>query len=225
VFSQSNIEGITINQYQVNVGNKYNEKSGLASQCRLVQGDFQSLPWPNNHFDAAHEIEATCHSPDRVQTFSGVARVLKQGGMFAGYEWVVTKKYNPDNKNHVRIKEGIEVGNGLPTLASPEHIIDCLEKAGFEVIEYYDANRGVHNANEIPWYDTLNGKMSLSGFRMTWIGRLCTHSMVWTLELLRIAPSGSTRVSALLNATAIDLVDGGVDEIFTPSFYFLAKKK
>jgi sterol 24-C-methyltransferase len=82
----------------------------------------------------------------------------------------------------------IQVGNGLPTLATPQHIIDCLEKSGFEVEDSYDANKGVHAANEIPWYDTLNGKMSLSGFRMTHVGRLVTHSMVWTLELLRIAP-------------------------------------
>ncbi len=60
---------------------------------------------------------------------------------------------------------------------------------------------------------------------MTYVGRLCTHAMVWTLELLRIAPTGSTRVSALLNATAIDLCDGGKDAIFTPSYFFLAKKK
>ncbi len=60
---------------------------------------------------------------------------------------------------------------------------------------------------------------------MTWVGRLVTHSMVWTLELLRIAPAGSTQVSALLNATALDLVDGGKLEIFTPSFFFLARKK
>ena len=224
VFSGASIEGITINQYQVNIGNKYNEKNGLAHLCKLVQGDFQKLPWADEYFDAAYEIEATCHSPDRVVTFSGVARVLKPGGLFAGYDWVVTDKYDANNKDHVRIKEGIEVGNGLPTLATPAHIIDCLEKSGFKVIEHYDANRNVHASNEIPWYDTLNGKMSLSGFRMTHIGRLCTHTMVWTLELLRIAPAGSTRVSALLNATAIDLVDGGKSEIFTPSYYFLAQK-
>jgi sterol 24-C-methyltransferase len=225
MFSGSNIEGITINHYQVKIGNKYNESNGLGHLCKSVQGDFQNLPWPNEYFDAAYEIEATCHSPDRVVTFSGINRVLKKGGLFAGYDWVVTDRYNPDNKNHVRIKEGIEVGNGLPTLATPEHIIECLEKSGFEVIDHYDANRGVHAANEIPWYETLAGKMSISGFRMTWVGRLCTHSMVWTLELLRIAPAGSTRVSALLNATAIDLVDGGRDEIFTPSYFFVARKK
>jgi sterol 24-C-methyltransferase len=160
-----------------------------------------------------------------LQTFGGVARVLKKGGLFAGYEWVMLPdKYDPKNKDHVRIKEGIEVGNGLPTLVTPDVIIDCMQKAGFEILDSYDANRGQHAANEIPWYETLNGKMSLSGFRMTHIGRMCTHTMVFLLETFRIAPLGSTRVSALLNATAIDLCDGGRDQIFTPSFFFIGRK-
>merc|ERR1712000_716164 len=60
--------------------------------------------------------------------------------------------------------------------------------AGFTDIEFYDANRGSHSPHEIPWYDTLSGKMSISGFRMTHIGRVCTHAMVWLLETLFIAP-------------------------------------
>lgn len=227
VFTGSRIDGVTINQYQVNAGNKNNKMHGLENQCLLTQGDFQNLPnmWPAETFDCAYEIEATCHSPDRVQTFSGVAKLLKPGGLFAGYEWVMLDKYDPNNVDHVRIKEGIEVGNGLPTLVHYSHIIECMEKAGFEVLDYFDANKGVHNPNEIPWYDTLNGKMSLSGFRMTHLGRMCTHSIVWFLEFIRWAPKGTTKVSALLNATAIDLVDGGKLEIFTPSFFFIGRKK
>ena len=53
--------------------------------------------------------------------------------MFGGYEWVVTEKYEPDNEAHVTLKEGIEVGNGLPTLATPAVIKANLEEAGFEV--------------------------------------------------------------------------------------------
>jgi sterol 24-C-methyltransferase len=225
VFTGAKIEGITINEYQVNIGNKYNAMNGLESICHLNQGDFQNLPWGPNTFDVAYEIEATCHSPDRVKTFGGVARVLKPGGLFCGYEWVVTDKYDPNNKDHVRIKEGIEVGNSLPTICHYTHIIECMEKAGFEVLDHFDANAGVHNSNQIPWYDTLNGKMTLSGFRMTHFGRICTHTMVWLLETFRIAPKGTTEVSALLNATAIDLVDGGKDEIFTPSYFFIGRKK
>jgi len=225
IFSGSAIDGITINQYQVNIGNKYNKKLGLDHLCKLTRGDFQNLPWEKETFDVSFAIEATCHSPNRVVTFSGINRVLKPGGLFASYEWVMTDKYDPNNKEHVRIKEGIEVGNGLPTLVHYKEILRDMEDAGFEILDYYNANEHAHDANQIPWYDTLNGKMSLSGFRMTLLGRTVTHAMVWVLELLRIAPAGSTRVSAFLNATALDLVSAGKLEIFTPSFFFIGRKR
>lgn len=53
--------------------------------------------------------------------------------MFGGYEWVVTDNYDAGNEAHVSLKEGIEVGNGLPTLATPAIIKANLEEAGFEV--------------------------------------------------------------------------------------------
>eukprot|EP00522_Entomoneis_paludosa_P004377 CAMPEP_0172471224 /NCGR_PEP_ID=MMETSP1065-20121228/67709_1 /TAXON_ID=265537 /ORGANISM="Amphiprora paludosa, Strain CCMP125" /LENGTH=400 /DNA_ID=CAMNT_0013229319 /DNA_START=80 /DNA_END=1282 /DNA_ORIENTATION=+ len=228
-FTGADITGVTINEYQVKVGNKYCAQKGIDKKCRLVQGDFQKLDeiFEANTYDVAFEVEATCHSPDRVKCFSGVNRALKKGGMFVGVEWIVLPErgFDKNNKDHLRIKEGIEVGNGLPTLATAKDIIAALEKSGFEVLDSFDANRNVHSEYEVPWYDTLNGSFTLSGFRMTRLGRICTHIMVSTLEFLRIAPEGTTRVSALLNATAIDLVDGGKDEIFTPSFFFLARKK
>lgn len=225
VFSGANITGVTINQYQVNIGNKYNARMGLSGQCESVQGDFQNLPFTTPTFDAAYQIEATCHSPDRVKVFTNIYNALKPGGKFCGYEWVMLDNYNPKNKDHVRIKEGIEVGNALPTLVHYTEIVENMKAAGFTDIEYFDANRGQRSEYEIPWYDTLMGKMSLSGFRMTHLGRICTHSLVWFLELIFIAPAGSTKISSLLNSTAIDLVDGGVEAIFTPSFFFIGTKK
>ncbi|KAL7571397.1 hypothetical protein ACA910_007703 [Epithemia clementina (nom. ined.)] len=228
-FTGADITGVTLNEYQVKVGNKYCEQKGIADKCRLIQGDFQKLEeiFEADTYDVAFEVEATCHSPDRVKCFSGVNRALKKGGLFVGVEWIVLPErgFDKNNKDHLRIKEGIEVGNGLPTLATAQDILSALEKSGFEVLDSFDANANVHSEYEIPWYDTLNGKFTLSGFRMTRVGRMCTHMTVSILEFLRIAPKGTTRVSALLNATAIDLVDGGKQEIFTPSFFFLARKK
>jgi sterol 24-C-methyltransferase len=223
-FSGASVEGITINEYQVKVGNRYNENAGLAGICHLTQGDFQNLPFEERTFDRAFAIEATCHSPNRVTTFSNVNKVLKDDGLFTGYEWVVTSNYDPTNPTHVRIKEGIEIGNGLPTLVDHNEIVRCLEDSGFEVIDHYDANRGVHDKNQVPWYATLNGSMSITGFRMTYLGRCCTHALITVLETLRLAPKGSTEVSRLLNETAIDLCEGGKLEIFTPSYFFLARK-
>jgi hypothetical protein len=40
--------------------------------------------------------------------------VLKPGGLFASYEWVSTKEFDPKNPEHVRIIDEINFGNGLP---------------------------------------------------------------------------------------------------------------
>jgi len=228
-FSGADITGVTINEYQVKVGNEYCHQKGIADKCRLMQGDFQKLDeiLEKDTYDVAYAIEATCHSPDRVKCFSGLNKILKKGGIFVGYEWVVLpeKGFDKDNKRHMEIKEGIEVGNGLPTLATAAQVVKSLEDSGFEVLEHFDANSNVHSPHQVPWYDTLSGKYTLKGFRMTRLGRLFTHTMVVTLETFRIAPKGTTKVSALLNATALDLVEGGKDEIFTPSYFFIARKK
>jgi sterol 24-C-methyltransferase len=228
-FTGADITGITINSYQVRVGNQYCEQKGIANKCRIFQGDFQKLTekFDAGSFDAAYAIEATCHSPDRRVCFKGVNHCLRKGGMFVGYDWVVLpeKGYDPNTPDHVRIKEGIEVGNGLPTLATLQEIKDDLEASGFVVVDIFDANQNVHSKHEIPWYQTLYGSFTLKGFRMTRLGRMCTHAMVSTLEFVRIAPKGSVRVSSLLNATALDLVEGGQKEIFTPSLCFVARKK
>lgn len=69
-----------------------------------------------------------------------------------------------------------------------------------QVVYDYDANAGVHSSSEIPWYQPLCGSLwSISGFRQTRIGRVCTHGLVFTLETLRIAPKGSTQVKIALD--------------------------
>lgn len=226
-FTGANITGVTINEFQVCVGNQYNEDKGLAKKCKIIQGDFQKLDsyLEPESFDSAFSIEAACHSPDRVECFSSVYRCLKKGGVFVGYDWVVLPKYDETNVDHVRLKEGIEVGNSLPTLATQSEIIQALNDSGFEIIDSYDANQSMLSPYEIPWYQSLKGSWNFRGFRMTRLGRMFTHLLVTVLEFMKIAPSGSTRVSSLLNATALDIVDAGKQQIFSPSFFFLAKKR
>lgn len=48
------------------------------------------------------------------EVYGEVFRVLKPGGVFCSYEWVATKEYDPNNKEHVRIIDEINYGNGLP---------------------------------------------------------------------------------------------------------------
>ena len=41
-------------------------------------------------------------------------QVLKAGGLFAGYEWCLTDHYDSRSPVHLRAKDEIEIGNGLP---------------------------------------------------------------------------------------------------------------
>lgn len=48
--------------------------------------------------------------------------------------------------------------------------------------------------------------------------------MLRVFEKVGLAPKGSLETAEMLNATAEDLVDGGREEIFTPSFFVMARK-
>jgi len=224
-FTGARITGINNNSYQIKVGTKHNSRWGLAGQCDFLQSDFMKIPVADCTYDAAYAIEATCHAPDKAACYAEIFRMVKPGGYFAAYDWCVTEKFDANNPAHVACREGIEVGNGLPVLATTTECIDALKKAGWEVLDSFNAQQDAHaGPQHVPWYQSLAGEYTLTGFRMTPVGRMVTHSFVTLLETMRIAPKGSVKVSKLLNDTAIDLVNGGKMEIFTPSFFFLARK-
>ena len=60
------------------------------------------------------------------EVYTEIARVLKPGGLFASYEWVATKKYDPKNARHVQIIDEINFGNGLPVRPACERL-DILQ--------------------------------------------------------------------------------------------------
>uniref|UniRef100_A0A0A9CQG4 Smt1 n=2 Tax=PACMAD clade TaxID=147370 RepID=A0A0A9CQG4_ARUDO len=53
---------------------------------------------------------------------------------------------------------------------------------------------------------------------------MITRTMVKALEYVGLAPQGSERVSNFLEKAAEGLVEGGKKEIFTPMYFFLARK-
>jgi len=222
-FSGANIVGLNLNEYQLQRAAYHNKRYGMDRLCSVLHGDFMHIPAKDESFDCVYEIEATPHAPSKVDVYTEIFRVTKPGGYYAGYEWVMTDAYDPNNAEHKKIKYGIEIGNGLPEIATAQHVVESLKKAGFEVIEVTDF--GVPTElNPNPWYDPLSAKFTLSGLRHTQIGRLFTGWMVWGLETLRLAPKGSSSTSTLLQNTAFDLVKGGRLGIFSPSYFFLVKK-
>ena len=126
-FTAADVTGITLNEYQVQRGNKLSSDDGLIRQCRSVQGDFMKMPFADESFDAGYAIEATCHAPSRQGVYSEIYRVLKPGATFAMYEWCLTPKYDPNNAEHRVIKKQIEEGDGLPDMARTWEIDEAVK--------------------------------------------------------------------------------------------------
>ncbi|KAJ6424707.1 hypothetical protein OIU84_025466 [Salix udensis] len=196
-FSSTSVTGLNNNEYQISRGKELNRIAGVDRTCDFVKADFMKMPFPDNSFDAVYAIEATCHAPDAYGCYSEIYR------------------------KHQKIKAEIEIGDGLPDIRSTEQCIDALKKAGFEVIWSKDLAAG----SPVPWYLPLDTThFSLNSFRLTAVGRFFTKNMVKALEYLGLAPKGSQRVQDFLEKAAQGLVEGGRKEIFTPLFFFSARK-
>ncbi|MGB3052369.1 MAG: methyltransferase domain-containing protein [Polyangiales bacterium] len=222
-FSGATIEGVNNNDYQLTRVRQYNEEAGLADLCSSFKGDFMNLEVPDGTYDAAYAFEATCHAPDKVRVFKEIHRALKPGALFAGYEWCMTSAFDPNDTEHQRIKKGIEEGDSLPDIATIPQTLEALRTAGFEVIESHDAAGTCDR--ETPWYLPLVGETeSLLALRRGRAGRFLADHTIRTLEALRIAPKGSTEVSKMLSAAAESLIMGGERGIFTPNYFFLARR-
>jgi sterol 24-C-methyltransferase len=223
-FSGATVVGVNNNGYQIRRGTEQNEAARLSTLCSFLEADFMELPVPDGSYDAVYAIEATCHAPDKVKLFRELFRVTKDGAGFAGYEWCLTGKYDRDDPGHRALKKGIEEGNALPDIWYEADVVDALGEAGFEVLEARDL--APTSDPETPWHRELSMTFSLSPhtFKRTKVGRNVTHGLVRVLEALRVAPRGATAVSDFLIAGGPALAKAGEAGIFTPMFFFHARK-
>nr|GLL34531.1 cycloartenol-C-24-methyltransferase 1-like [Ipomoea trifida] len=204
-FSRTKVTGLNNNEYQITRGKVLNRAAGLEQTCDFVKADFMKMPFPDNSFDAAFAIQATCHAPDIVGCYKEIYRVLKPGQCFVSDEWCLTDSYNPDSSEHQKIKSELELGNSLPEIRLTSQCLEAAKKAGFEVVWEKD----LAEDSPIPWYSSIDTSFSLSiSFRLTAVGQFVLQNMVQALESVGIAPKGSRRVYDFLQKSRGALVAG-----------------
>lgn len=219
-FSDAKIVGLNVNEYQLQRAEDLTKKAGLEHQCTFVKGNFLSAPFEEESFSKIYAIEATCHSPTLAQVYAEAFRLLKPGGLFACYEWIMTDKYDPTDSHHKKIKNDILEGDALPDLHSDKHVLDSLRQVGFEILEAED----LVPKSEVPWHSVLSARWTVSDFKLTPIGRMATHTVVAGMETVGLAPKGSTLVHKTLCKGADALYKGGKEGIFSPLYLFVVRK-
>ncbi|KAL8369492.1 hypothetical protein RB595_000015 [Gaeumannomyces hyphopodioides] len=234
-FTGAYITGVNLNEYQVERATRYAEMEGVSDQLRFVQADFMNMPFDENTFDAVYAIEATCHAPTLEGVYSQIYRVLKPGGVFGVYEWVMTDKYDDADLRQRQIRLDIEQGDGIANMMGARDALAAVRAAGFELLEHEDlvVSAGAGNRPATPWYWPLDGSSwrcaqtagdLFSTLRMTPAGRTVAHAFMWALETLRLAPPGTRKTADSLARAADALVQGGREGLFTPMFLMVARK-
>jgi len=225
-FTGSKIVGVTINEYQVQRGNEINEADGFGTQCLLKQGDFCKLSeFADNSVDKVFAIESTCHSPNRSEVYDQVYRVLKPGGKFASYEWVLNENsFDPQNEEHLTIKYEIEKGNCLPDLITDKAVLEYFKQSGFDVLYTEDIDETSREKGQNPWHASLMAGCTLENFQHTRVGMAFTHYLTWFLETINLAPKGTFRTHGILRLARDGLVKGGEQQIFTPMYLVVGQK-
>ncbi|CCX05212.1 S-adenosyl-L-methionine-dependent methyltransferase [Pyronema domesticum] len=228
-FAGVNIVGLNNNDYQIERATNYAIKAGLQDKQKFVKGDFMQMSFEPNSFDAVYAIEATVHAPSLEGVYSEIFKVLKPGGVFGVYEWLMTDDYDPNNAKHREICHGIEIGDGISQMVKISEGLRAIKAAGFE-LEYHEDL--AQRPDVIPWYYPLAGDLkhvrSLSDlftvFRMTKLGRSAVHKFVGGLEMLGVAPKGTQKTADTLAVAADCLVAGAKENLFTPMYMMIARK-
>jgi sterol 24-C-methyltransferase len=228
-FTGANVVGLNNNDYQIERATRYATKQGVSDKLSFTKGDFMQMSFPPNSFDAVYAIEATVHAPSLEGVYSQIYRVLKPGGTFGVYEWLMTDKYDNDNPHHREVRLGIEQGDGISNMVKIDVALAAIKAAGFELVHNEDL---ADRPDPTPWYYPLAGDFSMMGSiwdvftiaRMTWWGRGMIHKFVGAMETVKLFPQGTQKTADSLALAADCLVAGGREKLFTPMYLMVARK-
>ncbi|MFD9286153.1 SAM-dependent methyltransferase [Streptomyces mirabilis] len=130
-YSGSSITGVNLVTAQLDIARDTAGRQGLGDRCSFVEGDIMDLPFENDYFDAVFSLEAICHTPNKHDAYSEIARVLKPGGTFIGTDWFCADSL--DSSDYARLIDPVCRTYMLPYMTSIQELGGILKSVGFDV--------------------------------------------------------------------------------------------
>jgi len=139
----------------------------------------------------------------------------------------MTDTWDPTIPSHKQLAHGIELGNGIPEMRAMRYVRPALLSAGFEIEHEEDL---AERPDEVPWYYPLEGDILkaqtawdyFTVWRLSWSGKIVTHTAVRVMEFLGLMPKGTWEVAETLIIAQNTLLKGGQTKVrFFKSFFFL----
>jgi len=106
---------------------------------------------------------------------------------------------------------------------------EAMVKVGFAIEHEEDL---AERPDVVPWYYPLEGDIwkaqtawdYLTVWRMSWSGKLVSHTAIRFMEGLGLLPKGTYDVGESLKVAADALVKGGQSKLFTPMYLAICRK-
>ncbi|MFJ3671083.1 SAM-dependent methyltransferase [Streptomyces sp. NPDC090106] len=130
-FSGSSVTGVNLVTTQLEIAREAAEQQEIGDRCSFVEGDIMDLPFEDNYFDAVFSLEAICHTPNKHDAYSEIARVLKPGGTFIGTDWFCADSMDPSE--YARLIDPVCRTYMLPYMTSLQELESILKDVGFSV--------------------------------------------------------------------------------------------
>jgi sterol 24-C-methyltransferase len=231
-FAGVRITGLTINQRHVDrareITHAWRDHLG-EGQVDFAQGDFMDMPFEDSTFDVVYSMEATVYAPDLAKCYAEIARVLKPGGVFGTYEWLLTKNFTPENSRHVELRQRIERGDGVTNLITVPEGIAAVSKAGLEMEHHEDLDQ---RPDPYPWWWAINGETSKAACWKDWelvfrLKKSFFDVLTWWVgfnEARGWIPRGMSEALKTQGMSVWGMLEGAQEGVFTPMYMMLARK-
>ncbi|MEI7031034.1 SAM-dependent methyltransferase [Streptomyces pratensis] len=149
------VTGITLSPYQARQAAELAEAYGLADSVDFQVHDMLDLSFPEGSFDAAYAIETVCHAQDRTDVFSGLARVLRPGGMVTVTDFLLVRPL--ESEDHRSLVEDAMKNYQQGPMLTRSAYEECVRAGGLEVVEFLDIGEFVR-----PSYRIVGGALARS---------------------------------------------------------------
>ena len=143
----------------------------------------------DNTFDFAYATEATVYAPSLSHVYTEIARVLKPGGVFGVYEWVMKPppygNFSPTNPWHLDIRQRLERGDGITNIVTIPEALDAMAEAGLE-LQCHGDRGDVSVPGEKTWWNHIDGQVGKATTWTDWwtVVRLTRGFWKWSCGLL-----------------------------------------
>lgn len=131
----AHVTALNIDPSQLQSAREFVRREGLEDRCDFRQGSLNDpLPFKDESFEAAYEIQAFSYMKDKVAVFSEIFRVLRPGARFSYLDWVLLPAFDPENPEHTDLLRRACPLLGAVDSPPLQDIVCAMEESGFEVV-------------------------------------------------------------------------------------------